>query len=316
MRIVFMGTGHIAVPTFRALIAGKSNIAGLVTQPDRPVGRHQLLTAPPLKPIAQTAGIPVLQPESLRDPNALEELRSLQPDLIIVMAYGQILPQEIIDLPQKGCVNLHASLLPRHRGAACIQSALAAGDEEIGVTLMHVVKKLDSGDIIAQEKRLRKEDETGGDAHDDLAEMAAKLTLRMLSELENGTAPRCPQEENLVTYAPKLLREDGRIDWSEDALSLARKIRAYSPWPGTFTTYTDNKGKVKKLKIHPPVEMENLSGKQGSIIKAEGDNLIIACGKQALKLKQIQPEGSKPMDARSFISGNRQIGDTFLGMPE
>ena len=316
MRIVFMGTGDIAIPTFRALINSGMKIVGLVTQPDRPVGRHQVMTPPPLKPLAIEAGIPVLQPESLRQAESVSELKELQPDLIIVMAYGQILSQEVLDIAPKGCVNLHASLLPRHRGAACIQSAIDSGDNEIGVTLMHVVKKLDAGDIIAQIKRPIKEGETGGVAHDDLAEMAAMLTLEQLPYLKSGELNRLPQDENLVTYAPKLLREDGRLDWNMTAAQLARRVRAYSPWPGTFTTYRDNKGKVSHLKIHPPVTVVDDAGAPGSIILAEGDKLIIGCGKGALKLEQVQPEGSKSMNVRSFISGARHLTDSQLGIKE
>lgn len=314
MRIVFMGTGDIAIPSFRALLNQVPDLVGLVTQPDRPVGRHQTLTPPPLKPMALEAGISILQPESLRSPDSIDALRELQPDLIIVMAYGQILSQEVLDIPSLGCVNLHASLLPRHRGAACIQSALVDGDSEIGVTLMHIVKKLDAGDIIAQKSRPVKMEETGGEAHDDLACMAAELLMENLKALEAGTAPRTPQDESLVTYAPKLLREDGRIDWSQPAEQLERLVRAYSPWPGTFTTYRDNKDRIKHLKIHPKIVVSPHSGTPGQILHAQGDVITVACGSNALDLYQVQPEGSKSMPARAFIIGTKNLEGSILGI--
>ena len=205
MRIVFMGTGDIAIPAFRSLIR-HSDLAGLVTQPDRPVGRHQVLTAPAIKNIAREAGIPVLQPHSLRSPDALSNLRRLNPDLIVVMAYGQILSQEVIDMAPMGCINAHASLLPRHRGAACIQSAIKSGDAETGITIMHIVRKLDAGDIIAQISTPLEGTETGGSLHDKLARMTPDVLLPVIHSIEKGTATRIRQQEILATYAPKLLR--------------------------------------------------------------------------------------------------------------
>ena len=188
MRIVFMGTGDIAIPAFRSLIR-HSDLAGLVTQPDRPVGRHQVLTAPAIKNIAREAGIPVLQPHSLRSPDALSNLRRLNPDLIVVMAYGQILSQEVIDMAPMGCINAHASLLPRHRGAACIQSAIKSGDAETGITIMHIVRKLDAGDIIAQISTPLEGTETGGSLHDKLARMTPDVLLPVIHSIEKGTWP-------------------------------------------------------------------------------------------------------------------------------
>lgn len=228
MRIVFMGTGDIAIPAFRSLVRN-SDLVGLVTQPDRPVGRHQVLTAPAIKNIAREAGIPVLQPHSLRTPDALINLKRLNPDLIAVMAYGQILSQEVIDMAPMGCINAHASLLPRHRGAACIQSAIKSGDSETGITIMHIVKKLDAGDIIAQISTPLEGTETGGSLHDKLAQMTPDVLLPAIHAIEKGTATRVPQKEFLATYAPKLLRADGKIDWTRPAEEIGRMIRAYDP---------------------------------------------------------------------------------------
>lgn len=235
MRIVFMGTGDIAIPAFRSLIR-HSDLAGLVTQPDRPVGRHQVLTAPAIKNIAREAGIPVLQPHSLRSPDALSNLRRLNPDLIVVMAYGQILSQEVIDMAPMGCINAHASLLPRHRGAACIQSAIKSGDAETGITIMHIVRKLDAGDIIAQISTPLEGTETGGSLHDKLARMTPDVLLPVIHSIEKGTATRIRQQEILATYAPKLLRADGKIDWTRPAEEIGRMIRAYDRGPGPSPT--------------------------------------------------------------------------------
>ena len=250
MRIVFMGTGDIAIPAFRSLIR-HSDLAGLVTQPDRPVGRHQVLTAPAIKNIAREAGIPVLQPHSLRSPDALSNLRRLNPDLIVVMAYGQILSQEVIDMAPMGCINAHASLLPRHRGAACIQSAIKSGDAETGITIMHIVRKLDAGDIIAQISTPLEGTETGGSLHDKLARMTPDVLLPVIHSIEKGTATRIRQQEILATYAPKLLRADGKIDWTRPAEEIGRMIRAYDPWPGTFTNYWNRKKRIRNMKIFP-----------------------------------------------------------------
>lgn len=281
MRIVFMGTGDIAIPAFRSLVRN-SDLVGLVTQPDRPVGRHQVLTAPAIKNIAREAGIPVLQPHSLRTPDALINLKRLNPDLIAVMAYGQILSQEVIDMAPMGCINAHASLLPRHRGAACIQSAIKSGDSETGITIMHIVKKLDAGDIIAQISTPLEGTETGGSLHDKLAQMTPDVLLPAIHAIEKGTATRVPQKEFLATYAPKLLRADGKIDWTRPAEEIGRMIRAYDPWPGTFTNYWNRKKRIRNMKIFPGFSIvPEAEGKPGQVLSAGEQGLLIACGRPA-----------------------------------
>ena len=208
MRIVMMATGDIAIPSFRAL-AATGELVGLVTQPDRPVGRHQTLTPPRIKVCAEEAGLPVLQPERMRDADAVAALRALEPDIVVVMAYGQILSQEVIDVPRIACINAHASLLPRHRGAACIQAAIDAGDDETGITIMHVVKKLDAGDIICSRTIELNGTETAESLHDDLAELAPEALADAIYQLRNGTSAPIEQDENLMAYAPKLLRAHG-----------------------------------------------------------------------------------------------------------
>ena len=309
MRIVFMGTGDIAIPAFRSLIKN-ANVVGLVTQPDRPVGRHQVLTPPALKKIALEAGITVFQPETLKAPEAIVQLRRLRPDLLIVMAYGQILSQEIIDLAPMGCINAHASLLPRHRGAACIQAAIREGDAETGVTIMHVVKKLDAGDIIAQITTPIDDTSTGGTLHDKLAQMTPDVLNPVVFAIEKGTATRRKQLEIQSTYAPKLLRADGRIDWNCSAEFIERLIRAYSPWPGTFTNYMNRKGRVRNMKIFPGCRVvPDAQGTPGKVLAAGESGLLIACGQGALLVTDVQLEGSRRMNIAEVIAGHPNLKD-------
>ncbi len=246
--IVFLGTGDIALPAFRSLLASDEvNLLGLVTQPDKPVGRKQILTPPAIKEVAAEHGVRVMQPERAGDKAFLDELRSLSPDICVVMAYGQILTQAMLNIPALAYINLHASLLPRHRGAACIQAAIDAGDSHTGITVMHVVKALDAGDIILRKKIRIGEHETGGELHDRLAGLAPDALTDALQQLANGTATRTLQDVSQVTHIPKLMRRDGEIDWSQPADALERRIRAYHPWPGTSTTYTDTKGRTRRL---------------------------------------------------------------------
>lgn len=309
MRIVFMGTGDIAIPAFRSLIRN-TDLVGLVTQPDRPVGRHQILTAPAIKNIARDAGITVFQPDSLRAADSLVKLKRLNPDLIVVMAYGQILSQEVIDMAPMGCINAHASLLPRHRGAACIQSAIKSGDSHTGVTIMHIVKKLDAGDIIAQISMPLNDTETGGSLHDKLALMTPDVLLPVVHSIEKGTASRVPQQEILSTYAPKLLRADGKIDWTLPAVEIGRMIRAYDPWPGTFTNYWNRKGRVRNMKIFPGFTIvPDAAGKPGQVLSAGEQGLLIACGEGGLLVTDVQLEGSKRMNIAQLIAGHPNLKD-------
>lgn len=322
MRIVMMATGDIAIPTFQAL-EKTGELVGLVTQPDRPVGRHMVLTPPRIKVCAEEAGVPVLQPEKMRDAAAVQALRDLQPDIVVVMAYGQILSQEVLDVPALACINAHASLLPRHRGAACIQAAIEAGDDETGITVMHVVKKLDAGDIICRSVIPLKGRETGESLHDDLALLAPLTVLEAVEGLRNGTAEREEQDENLMTYAPKLLREDGRIDWSQPAFQVARKIRAYHSWPGTFTIYPSvHKGVDKALKIYPPVDVftryKKPSGcRPGMVLESGPDGMIVSCGGSrggAIRIMTMQPAGARKMNAESFFAGHKIMPGAILGL--
>jgi methionyl-tRNA formyltransferase len=298
-RVVFFGSGEIAIPSFVRLIEAGPRPLALVTQPDKPAGRHRsTLTPPPIKRVALEAGIPVLQPESARDEAFLTELRELAPDLVVVMAYGQILSKALIAIPRIACINLHGSLLPRHRGASCIQAAIEAGDPETGITVMHVAPKLDSGDIIHALATPILPGDTGGSVHDRLAGIAAEALAAALPGVLDGTAPRIPQDAALATYAAKLDRDDGRVDWSWDAARLARRIRAYDPWPGTWTTADGG----KRLKIFPAFAGEGSCGHPGTVGVVDGQ-VRIACGSGHLVLGDVQADGSRRMPAAEWVKG-------------
>ena len=301
MRLVFIATGDIALPAFRHLIASGNAPMALVTQPDKPIGRHQQMHPPAIKTVAIDAGIPVLQPKKIGD--AAEEIAAMDPDVLVVMAYGQILKQDILSLPKKAIINLHASLLPKYRGAACIQAAIDAGDCESGITSMHVVRELDAGDIIVAKSIPIASDETGGSLHDRLADLAIPVLDETLAGLANGTACRTPQDPKLVSHVPKLDREDGKLDWSMPAQNIERRIRAYDPWPGTYTTVVEN-GSRKRLKIFPPTRVSNLPLQPGQVTCHDGV-LTVGCGDWSLELTTVQPEGGKRMSVSDYLRGKK-----------
>ncbi len=304
MRLIFIATGDIALPSFRHLLEHGPRPLALVTQPDKPVGRHQTLTPPAIKTEALAAGIPVYQPEKIGD--AAEELAALDPEVVVVMAYGQILRKNILTLASRAIINLHASLLPKYRGAACIQAAIDAGDSESGVTAMHVVRELDAGDIILAKSIPIAADETGGSLHDRLAGLAAGVLAETLAKIADGTAPCIPQDPAQVSYIPKLERDAGRLDWTMPAAALERRIRAYDPWPGTFTTAMDG-GREKRVKIHPPARVVERELAPGAVC-CEGGRLIVGCGEAALAITSLQPEGGKRMSAADYLRGRNPEG--------
>jgi methionyl-tRNA formyltransferase len=303
MRIVFMATGEIAIPAFEWLIASDNPPLALVTQPDRPVGRHQHEAMPPaVKQLAIQAGIPVLQPEDASD--AVPELTALQPDILVVMAFGQILKRPVLELAENAIINLHASLLPKYRGAACIQAAIDAGESETGITAIHVVRKLDAGDIIHARSIPISDQDTGGTIHDKLAALAPDVLAATLSMLANGTAPRTPQDEAQASHIGKLMRDDGRLDWTLPAIVLERRIRAYDPWPGTFTTF-EHRGRIKRLKVFSKTScIANCDLAPGMVLRMDGGSLFVGCGQGALELAEVQPEGGKRMSAHEFALGH------------
>lgn len=296
-----MGTGDIAIPAFKAL--GAHELVGLICQPDKPIGRKQILTPPLIKRIAEENDVEVFQPRSMRKPGALEWIKGKAPEVIVVMAYGQILPQPVLDAPSLACLNLHASILPKYRGAAPIQAAIREGDAESGVTVMHMAAGLDTGDILLTKTLALALVETGGTLHDRLAELAPEAMLSALTLLENGSAARTPQDDAAATHIGKLDRHDGVIDWSLPAVQIERLIRAYDPWPGTSARLPDG----RQLKIFPPCEIVEGAGcaEPGTILSADKTGILVACGgEMALRLTDIQVEGKKRMSAASFLAGN------------
>jgi methionyl-tRNA formyltransferase len=313
MRIVFIGTGEIGVPTLRALLNSEHEVIAVVTQPDKPVGREQRIEPPPIKKVITRSGgfqtavgrsaagkpplLEVLQPAKIKDPQTIKEIRSLTPDVIVVVAYGQILPRDVIEIPRLACLNLHASLLPRWRGAAPVQAAIAAGDCETGITVMHMDEGLDTGDILLQRSVEILPNDTGGSLHDRLAQIAPEVLHESLRLVAAGNAPRIAQDNARATYAPKLKREHGLIDWSESAEAIVRKIRAYNPWPGAFM-----KVDRQNLKIFS-ASVVDLNGQPGEILRSDKD-LIVATGKGVLSLSEVQLEGKRRMTAAEFLRGH------------
>ena len=297
MRIVFIGTGEIGVPTLRALLNSEHEVLAVVTQPDKPIGREQRIEPPPIKKAIAKTSIPILQPARIKDQQATEQIRSLTPDVIVVVAYGQILPRDVLEIPRFACLNLHASLLPRWRGASPIQATIAAGDCETGITVMYMDEELDTGDILLQRSVEILPNDTGGSLHDRLAQIAPDALLESLRLVAAGNAPRIKQDTARATYAPKLKREHGQIDWSESAEAIERKIRAYNPWPGAFMKVDHQNLKVFSASV------VDLNGQPGEVLRSDKD-LIVAAGKGALSLTEVQLEGKRRMTAAEFLRGH------------
>src|SRR6266487_2984100 len=303
MRVVFIGTGEIGAPTLHALLRSKEHqLAAVVTQPDKPAGRDQRIKPPPIKKALAGAKIPTLQPARIKDRQSIEEISVLAPEVIVVMAYGQILPQGVLGTPRVACLNWHASLLPRHRGAAPIQAAIASGDIETGITVMYMDEGLDTGDILLQRKIEILPTDTGGSLHDRLAQIAPDALLESLQLLAKAIAPRVPQNNAFATYAPKLNRNDGKIDWAERVEVIERKVRAFNPWPGAFTTVAAKSGKPRNLKIFS-ASIVDLTGEPGEILQTEERGLVIAASDRALSLEDVQPEGKRRMTSAEFLHG-------------
>ena len=296
-KIVFMGSPDFALFTLRAL-NDNYPIAGVVTQPDRAAGRGRELKPPPVKRLALELGIPVIQPEKLRLPEAMEQLHTWAPDLIVVAAFGQILRQDVLDLPPFGCINVHASLLPRWRGAAPINAAILHGDEETGITIMKMDAGLDTGPILSQRSVRIRLDETAGSLFETLSTLGADLLLDTLPGYLAGEIEPRPQSEAGVTYAPMLKKEDGQLDFSRPAVELERKVRAFNPWPGTYFEWNGNLLKVHQAGISP--------GK-----KRDGERIIhnglpaVGTSDGLLVLEEVQPAGKKPMPGKAFLAGAR-----------
>jgi methionyl-tRNA formyltransferase len=308
VRVLFWGTPEFAAPSLRALIGEGFEVVGAVTQPDKPQGRSREIIPSPVKQIAADEEIPVFQPKNARDPELLEMLKVIKPDISIVVAYGHILPQAIIDLPRLGTLNIHASLLPELRGAGPIQAAIRQGLTETGVTLMRVVQALDAGPVILQKETEIFDDETFGELQMRLAELGALTLVEALTLISLGKVKEKPQDDSRATYAPKVTRDSSRIDWRQSALEISRLIRASDPKPGAFTKTP--KGDVK---LFGPKVMDGIKGEPGEVLKIMGE-LVIACGIDALRIAEVQPSGKKRMSAHEWALGRGPaVGDRWGG---
>ena len=303
LRIIFMGTPELAATSLRALIATRDfQIIAVVTQPDQPKGRGLHLEPSPVKQIAQQLNLPVLQPQRAREESFIEQLRALQPDLAVVAAYGQILPKAVLDLPRFGCLNVHTSLLPKYRGAAPIQHALLNGEAETGVTIMKMDAGLDTGDILTQQKTVIDASDNSQRLHDRLAEMGASLLMSTIPDFIAGKIQARPQPSEGVSYAPKIKKQDGQIDWAQPARTIWNRVRAMVPWPGAFTHLPEKAGS-HLLKIREAEVVEGM-GEAGAVLQADKRGVVIACGSGALRVLDVQREGGRRMSATEFLAGH------------
>ncbi len=306
-----MGTPAFAVPSLQALLETQ-NVVGVVTQPDRPAGRGGRLQAPPVKEMAVAAGLPVYQPRSLRSEEAAEPLRDWSPDVIVVAAFGQILRPHVLYQPPHGSVNVHASLLPRWRGASPIQHAILAGDDQTGITLMHMDEGLDTGPMYVQERVVIEPRETAETLHDKLSLLGAEMVSRHLDAILDGRLAPTEQDDSLSTYAPMIKKEAGQIDWSQSCQVIDRHIRAMSPWPGATTIYGDQ---LLRVHVASPLPYQTLDGPPGRVSET-GRGIAVATGDGALLLETIQLAGKRQMTAEAFLRGRPEFAGSVLGSHE
>lgn len=305
MRIIFMGTPDFAVPVLQSLINSRHEVVAVVTQPDRPKGRGKNMQFSPVKECALAHNIPVMQPVNVSVPEVIDELRAYEPELIVVVAFGQFVTKKIREMPKYGCINVHASLLPKYRGAGPIQWAVINGEKESGVTTMYMCREIDKGDMLLKDTVTLDPKETGDSLHDKLSMMGGPLLLKTIDQLEDGSAVRIPQCEEESTYAPKLEKTMGNIDWTMDADRIERLVRGLNSWPGTFTKIH---GKTVKIWDCDVVCQEKLTESQaaatpGTVIVSEKDQLIVKAGNGALSLRMLQPEGKKNMTVDAYLRG-------------
>ncbi|MHA7963645.1 methionyl-tRNA formyltransferase [Paenibacillus sp. CAU 1782] len=316
MRIVFMGTPDFAVPSLRALLDQGYNVVAVVTQPDRPKGRKKVLTPSPVKEAALALGLPVLQPERMRSPEAVKQLQAYAPDLVVTAAYGQILPKAVLEMPRFRCINVHGSLLPRYRGGAPIQRSIINGEAATGVTIMYMAEGLDTGDMISSVELPIGESDHSGTMFSKLSEAGAELLIKTLPSVLDGTAVAVPQDNDLATYAPNLTRDDERIDWGKSAQSLFNQVRGLYPMAGAFTLLN---GETFKIWSCSPLSGEGgpTSGAApGTVIEAGAEGIVVQCGEGRLLLKEIQPAGKVVMKASEWLKGSRLAPDAVFGEGE
>lgn len=298
LRVVYMGTPAFAVPCLDRLVADGYELAAVVTQPDRPKGRGQKLSASPAKDAAIGHGLTVLQPEKIKTADFLAELTVLKPDVVVVVAFGQFLPKAILELPPFGCVNVHASLLPRYRGAAPIHWAVMNGETATGVTTMYMDAGMDTGDMILKAELPIGPDETTGQLHDRLSLLGAEVLAATLARVAAGTAPRQPQDNAAATYAPLLTRAVERLDWQSAATAVHNKVRGLNPWPGAYCLHQG-----RPLKVWASTPVPTARGKAGEVLAASDGGVVVACGSGALRLTEVQPENRRRMGAGEYARG-------------
>ncbi len=303
-RIVFMGTASFSLAVLKMLIEEDYNIVGVVTQPDRYVGRKKVLTMPDVKVEALKYDIPVIQPARIKED--YQAVADLKPDLIITAAYGQIVPQAVLDIPRLGCINVHASLLPLYRGGAPVHQAIIDGQEKTGVTIMYMVKKMDAGDMIAQKETPILEEDTVGILYDRLSDLGAELLKETLPDILKGINQRIPQDENLVTYAPTLSREDERLDWNMSARQVYNKVRGTNPWPGSYTTYQGKTVKIWAGQVHQCENAMKHHAHQdnGTIVKIFKDAIGVKVNDGVYLITELQLEGKKRMSVKDYLNGH------------
>ena len=311
MRVVFMGTPDFAVGTLKALLQSRHQVVAVVTQPDKPKGRGKAMQFTPVKEVAVSAEIPVLQPKRVREPEVVEEIRQFHPDVIVVVAFGQLIPKAILDMPQYGCVNVHASLLPKYRGAAPIQWAVIDGEEKSGVTTMQMDEGLDTGDMLLTEEVVLDPQETGGSLFDKLSEVGAGLLLKTLDELEAGNVhPQKQPSESTTAYAAMLTKKMGEIDWTQSAVQIERLVRGLNPWPSAYTHLGQKTLKIWRAAVHPSMVQTK---EPGTVILMDKKHFGVQTGDGMLEILELQLEGKKRLDADAFLRGYQVEGGIKLG---
>ena len=311
MRVVFMGTPDFAVGTLKALLQSRHQVVAVVTQPDKPKGRGKAMQFTPVKEVAVRAEIPVLQPKRVREPEVVEEIRQFHPDVIVVVAFGQLIPKAILDMPQYGCVNVHASLLPKYRGAAPIQWAVIDGEEKSGVTTMQMDEGLDTGDMLLTEEVVLDPQETGGSLFDKLSEVGAGLLLKTLDELEAGNVqPQKQPSESTTAYAAMLTKKMGEIDWTQSAVQIERLVRGLNPWPSAYTHLGQKTLKIWRAAVHPSMVQTK---EPGTVILMDKKHFGVQTGDGMLEILELQLEGKKRMDADAFLRGYQVEDGIKLG---
>ena len=311
MRVVFMGTPDFAVGTLNALLQSRHQVVAVVTQPDKPKGRGKAMQFTPVKEVAVRAEIPVLQPKRVREPEVVEEIRQFHPDVIVVVAFGQLIPKAILDMPQYGCVNVHASLLPKYRGAAPIQWAVIDGEEKSGVTTMQMDEGLDTGDMLLTEEVVLDPQETGGSLFDKLSEVGAGLLLKTLDELEAGNVhPQKQPSESTTAYAAMLTKKMGEIDWTQSAVQIERLVRGLNPWPSAYTHLGQKTLKIWRAAVHPSMVQTK---EPGTVILMDKKHFSVQTGDGMLEILELQLEGKKRMDADAFLRGYQVEDGIKLG---